>query len=209
MTTSDPLIWEYRDSLTKTFCQHVIDKFEKDPRKCVGVVDNSEVKESIKKSTDLGISGYPEWKKEDIIFYNSLQHGYDRYLDYINTLNPLFSEFCKFYYLDTKTVDSGYQIQKTKPGEYYNWHTDCDLSLALHKSNYVLDFGIRTLTYIWYLNDINYDGETEFFNGVKIKPEAGKLIFFPATWTYVHRGVSPKCETKYIVTGWMRSIRNY
>ena len=49
-------------------------------------------------------------------------------------------------------------------------------------------------------------GYTEFLDGTKIQPEAGKLVIFPATWMYVHRGVSPKKETKYICTGWIHKV---
>jgi hypothetical protein len=31
----------------------------------------------------------------------------------------------------------------------------------------------------------------------------GKLILFPSTWTYLHRGVSPLFKDKYISTGWL------
>ena len=51
------------------------------------------------------------------------------------------------------------------------------------------------------MNDIEEGGETYFYNG-KVKPEAGKLILFPATWTYNHKGNMPKSDDKYIITGW-------
>lgn len=45
----------------------------------------------------------------------------------------------------------------------------------------------RVLSSVMYLND-NYDGgEIEFVNsGVKIKPEAGSIIFFPSNFLYIH-----------------------
>ena len=64
----------------------------------------------------------------------------------------------------------------------------------------------RILTIIWYLNDINEDGYTEFYTGLKIQPEMGKILMFPALWPWVHRGYPPKYETKYICTGWIRNI---
>ena len=50
-----------------------------------------------------------------------------------------------------------------------------------------------------------YDGYTEFKNGIKIQPEQGKLLIFPAVWSYIHRGFPPKTETKYICTGWIHT----
>ena len=66
----------------------------------------------------------------------------------------------------------------------------------------------RLLTIIWYLNDIHEDGYTEFYSGLKVQPEEGKIMMFPALWPYVHRGFPPKSETKYICTGWIR-VSNY
>jgi hypothetical protein len=44
---------------------------------------------------------------------------------------------------------------------------------------------------------------TEFLNGKKIKPEPGKIVFFPTTWTYAHRGQPIEKGNKYIVTGFI------
>jgi len=38
---------------------------------------------------------------------------------------------------------------------------------------------------------------------VKIKPEMGKTLIWPAEWTHAHAGEILKTETKYIITGWM------
>ena len=90
--------------------------------------------------------------------------------------------------------DTGYKIQKYEPDGYYHWHHDW----CMHKG------WTRTFTYIWYLNTIeeNEGGWTEFIDGTKIQPECGTIIFFPATWTYVHRGYTTKVP-KYIVNGWI------
>ncbi len=84
-------------------------------------------------------------------------------------------------------------MQKTKPGEYYKWHHD-----SLSNKNKE-----RLLSFIWYLNDVHVGGHTEFIDGTKIKPETGKLLIFPSTWTYVHQGAPPISNTKYIITGWI------
>jgi hypothetical protein len=36
-----------------------------------------------------------------------------------------------------------------------------------------------------------------------IKPKSGKLLIFPACWTYPHRGTMPISDDKYIITGWI------
>jgi hypothetical protein len=182
------LIWTKKNSLRPEFCQHVIDKFEKDDRKISGKVGYPPRLSDLKKSTDMHISIFPEWKMEDRIFHLALKKGLDEYNQHINSSpHPKYDPFL------ASSKDAGFQIQRTYPGEYYEWHSDDQLK----------DDWVRTITFIWYLNDIHENGYTEFSNGTKIQPEEGKLLLFPATWTYVHRGYPPKSETKYITTGWI------
>jgi len=61
----------------------------------------------------------------------------------------------------------------------------------------------RFLAFFMYLNTVDKGGETEFVDGTLIKPEQGKLMLFPATWTYIHQGRPPISNTKYICTGWI------
>jgi hypothetical protein len=42
--------------------------------------------------------------------------------------------------------------------------------------------------------------------GKIVSPERGKLLLFPATWTYIHMGLPLiKGDPKYIATGWLCS----
>ena len=61
----------------------------------------------------------------------------------------------------------------------------------------------RHITFIWYLNDVNDGGETAFDGIYKIRPKSGKLVLFPASWTYPHCGKMPLSSDKYIITGWI------
>jgi hypothetical protein len=59
-----------------------------------------------------------------------------------------------------------------------------------------------------YLNDIKQGGETEFLNqAMRVQPEAGKVVIFPAYFTHVHRG-NPvlSAQDKYILTGWFEYV---
>lgn len=193
------LIWTKDNVLTKEFCSHLIEKFENDDRKSPGktisnkmidISNQDDFCSEVKKSTDLCISFHDEWKKEDKVFYDSLNSCLVEYNQYISDLNYSTNSFT----FAENLFDSGYQIQRTKPGEYYHWHDDFFMRF---------DY-FRVFTYIWYLNDVYGDGYTEFIDGTIIKPRTGKILIFPATWTYLHRGVSPTFETKYICTGWMQ-----
>jgi hypothetical protein len=187
----DKLIWTKKNALEKSFCKNVIDKFEKDPNKHEGMVGRQTVDTTLKVSTDLAISGFDNWKEYDSVFFKSLNIGLEEYKTYLKSIN---SEMLSNIFVS----DSGYQIQKTIGGSgFYHWHHD-----------YFFDpnLGSRFITFIWYLNDVIDCGETEFCSGDKIKPEQGKLLLFPATWNYIHRGISPsKGLIKYICTGWLHS----
>ena len=182
-------------ALEPEFCKNVIEKFEKDDRKKPGVMGREEDKRvdtSIKDSIDLGISNLSEWKDEDKVFFDSLHKYHDLYLKkgkWTDTHCPAVG----------KLNDTGYQIQRTRPGAGYIWHHDSAFG------DYVHTKGVRTSTYIWYLNDIDEDGYTEFIDGTKVQPKTGRICIFPATWTFIHRGYPPKNQTKYLVTGWMHS----
>ena len=181
----EDLIYIKENALDKDFCEHCIEKFKSDDRKTPGKI-GSGLNLDIKRSLDLNISALNDWSGEDKIFYNSLNEALTEYIN-LELIKPLDLDAYHF-------EDSGYQIQETKPGEFYTWHSDYMVSPESWS---------RCLTFIWYLNDVNYKGETEFIMGNKIKPEAGKMMLFPAAWMFYHRGCPPKKETKYITTGWL------
>jgi len=61
----------------------------------------------------------------------------------------------------------------------------------------------RLFNYMWYLNDVDEGGETEFFGDYKIKPEKGKMVIFPSEWFFPHTGKMPISNDKFVLTGWI------
>ena len=186
------------DALSKSFCKQVIEKFESDDRKKDGVVgaEGKRVDKNLKDTMDINISVASGWENEDNVFFRSLNNGYDEYTDYLRNMNK---EICSSIPNPTfGTNDTGYKIQKYEPGGAYHWHHDWSMSSEPVAS--------RIVTFMWYLNTIDEkdDGYTEFVDGTKIQPVVGRLIFFPATWTFLHRGYPPKVR-KYLCNGWMHA----
>ena len=177
-------IFEFNDSLSKDKCDEIIKRFENssDQHYQGRIGQNLKEDTSIKKSTDMVISGKDEWKDIDELLFTSLAKALSRVKKQFEFFNGPFK-------------DVGYAVQRTKPGEYYHWHVDSG-------SHQLSD---RQLVAIWYLNDIEGPGgETEFLNqAIKIKPETGKLILFPPFWTHEHRGVKLQKSVKYIATTWV------
>ena len=177
-------IFEFNDSLSKDKCDEIIKRFENssDQHYQGRIGQNFKEDTSIKKSTDMVISGKDEWKDIDELLFTSLAKALSRVKKQFEFFNGPFK-------------DVGYAVQRTKPGEYYHWHVDSG-------SHQLSD---RQLVAIWYLNDIEGPGgETEFLNqAIKVKPETGKLILFPPFWTHEHRGVKLQKSVKYIATTWV------
>ena len=65
----------------------------------------------------------------------------------------------------------------------------------------------RFLALFFYVNDVDKGGETWFTKlGLKVKPEAGKCLLFPPTWTYPHAGLPPASEDKLIIGTYLHYI---
>ena len=178
----------YDDNLTSYFCKHVIKKFEKDDRSRPGHVGRGYDVET-KDSQDLFITDLDDWKKEDNVFFSKLNPLLEDYYDrHFTKWDPTLK--------DDHRWDTGYQIQRTTPSQLgYVWHYD----------SFVKNNSQRIITYLWYLNDIpeEDEGSTEFYDGTKIQPKEGRLILFPASWCWWHKGNPPKRNNKYICTGWV------
>ncbi len=179
------MIYEIRHALTNAVCGDIIERFESSPEQQypgrIGPNQNHEA--SIKRSTDLRISGREDWQPVDRGLFLSLKTA----LYELSKIHPFFATNA-FY-------DLGYNLQRTLPNEHYHWHVDSGPG----------PFSQRQLVAIWYLNDVEGPGgETEFhFQDVKVKPQTGKLLLFPPFWTHAHRGVTLRSGVKYIATTWV------
>lgn len=175
--------------LEADFCQHLIDKFDADENKNMEYLIRDRIK---RETTELYISGREEWKEEDKILEDSLNDSLERYCKFIRDSYEQFKPTP--YLFDGKNYeDTGYKIKKYLPGCVFDWHQD----FSIHEGS------ARVLSVVWYLNTVIEEGCTQFANGLKIQPEVGKILIFPATWTYVHRGAPPTSENKYAITSFI------
>jgi len=106
--------------------------------------------------------------------------------------------YCNWYAPFASIEDTNIQYYKPHGG-YYEYHTE--------RATAITPASNRHLVYITYLNNVTDCGETEFFHQkLKVKPEKGLTIIFPADWTFTHRGIPSPTQEKYIVTGWLNYI---
>ena len=177
-------IFEQKNALPAELCDDMIKRFEAhtDEQYQGRIGQTVSQDTSIKKTTDLVVSGKDHWKDVDNNLFRSM--------------GIAIKEFREAYpYFKGPFKDMGYAIQRYNPGEFYHWHIDG----GSH------DFSQRQLVALWYLNDVpGPGGETEFlFQDIKIKPEKGKLVLFPPFWTHEHRAVTLDEGVKYIATTWI------
>lgn len=177
-------IYEAENALPESLCKNMVERFEAaaDEQYQGHIGQTVSKDQSVKRSTDLVVSGKEHWKDIDKQLFQSLA----RALGSLRETYPYFGGAFK---------DMGYGIQRTLPGEYYHWHIDGGSHSFSH----------RQLVAIWYLNDVEGPGgETAFrYQEVTITPRTGKLIVFPPFWTHEHRGVTLQRGVKYLATTWV------
>jgi hypothetical protein len=88
-------------------------------------------------------------------------------------------------------------------GGYPYWHSE------IYPEDTRCDPLHRVLFYMYYLNDVEEGGETEFyFQKRSIQPRRGTLVVAPAGFTHTHRGNVPRSSDKYILTSWLMFRRS-
>jgi len=183
--TPGSFIYAPERELEADVCREIIRRFEAHPdQQYPGRVgQDAGQAPSIKKSTDLRVSGRDDWRDIDAILSRSL----------VARFNELAGEFP--FFAANSFKDIGYNLQRTSRGEHYHWHVDGGPG----------SFSERQLVAIWYLNDVpGPGGATEFpLQQTVITPRQGTLVLFPPFWTHVHRGVVLEQGVKYIATTWI------
>jgi prolyl 4-hydroxylase len=167
----------------------IIDFFEENKHlQRVGIAGVADKNFKIKKTTDIQIT--PDNLKN--IKYECLN-------DYINELYECYIDYLKQWPFVKKMIKDirigSFNIQKYSTGDHFSGiHTERTSIKTLH----------RVFAWMTYLNDVDNGGTTSFTHyDIKIKPEIGKTLIWPAEWTHAHNGEIINSGVKYIVTGWM------
>jgi hypothetical protein len=200
-------IYTNPNSLSKEICEDIIELYERDKDYGYVGATGHGLDKKIKDSWDLSIHQMinnidkKEWINIHKLLYTELYTNLKIYLNNLSNKNEYsknrIDNCIKFNIIEANLLKAeSFQIQKYEPltGKYI-YHQDGKTEIDQKR--------YRVITYLWYLNDVFEGGETEFWGTYKVKPEAGKLILFPATWSYPHCGNIPISNAKYIITGWL------
>jgi hypothetical protein len=123
---------------------------------------------------------------------------------YFTYLQPVVDKYIEKYpwcneHTAWKVIQNANIQQYAPNGGFYKWHCERWNKLEPQTS--------RHLVFMTYLNDVTDGGETEFYHQkLKIKPEKGLTLIWPADWTFTHRGVPSPTQEKYIITGWFNYV---
>lgn len=186
-------IAEMPDVVPKPLCEEFIEIFER--LQTINLthqgVTGSGVNKRAKLSRDVEISRFSMFQEHLVELNKHMQSAYEKYVEKYWVVNELMAHH----------ETTAWQIQKysaEERGAYFNFHHEAGNRNSMN----------RVMTYLIYLNDIDEGGETEFlYQGLRVKPEAGKIVYFPAYFTHVHRG-NPVLsgQDKYILTGWLELV---
>jgi hypothetical protein len=177
-------IEEYPRAVSEDLCAKIVARFEQDPARKPSrvIVQGKPSDHEFRSGTQLAINRQvPEWEELFMAVVQPLRATMEQYMAKHRGL----SELVEFEGLDC-TVP---MIERVDPGQGFDWHYDATRSVT-----------DRVAAGLLYLKTVSEGGETEFVDGRKVKPEAGKIVLFPPYWTHFHRGVTPTRESKYVLS---------
>lgn len=94
--------------------------------------------------------------------------------------------------LETPSL-SRYDVADTDGAHHFHSHADC----------WSMETASRQLSVIVYLNDVAEGGETVFNVGKAVEPRAGRVLVFPSSFCFQHRGNPPVSNSKYVLVAWL------
>ena len=190
-------IYENNNSISPELCKEIICLFEKTQNKYDGLTLGG-VNKKVKDTKDYIIDkSHESWSEIHSFLESELSYNFSKYFEFIQETNKSINNIKNYEILSRHIEASNFMVQRYTQNEgKYTYHND--FHIDLEKKSY------RVLTYLFYLNDVDEGGETEFYGGdIKITPKQGKMILFPSSWTYPHCGKMPISSNKYIITGWI------
>jgi hypothetical protein len=169
-------------------CKEIIRYFDENKKLQKNGATASGTNYTNKKTTDISIN--PNDLKND---------KYKCFNSYIDELYKCFIDYqlqWPFLKKMVKNVDIGsFNVQKYSKGDHFS---------QIHTERADLKTSNRLFAWMTYLDSVEDGGTTNFLHyGIKIKPEIGKTLIWPAEWTHAHSGEILNSGEKHIITGWM------
>ncbi|MCV2886265.1 2OG-Fe(II) oxygenase [Aestuariibacter sp. AA17] len=211
------------DVLSPELCQEFINVFNKSDHLAPGMTGGG-VDTDKKRSTDVSISRHPEFSQ---LFQKVLPHVTENVMKYfekyhfaligpigLTVQHPETGQPVKLTHENFEEVgkprlnalvqllfrigEINAQKYEVGKGGYPYWHSE------VYPQSGPADALHRIFLFMFYLNDVDEGGETEFYyQNKKVEPKAGRMVIAPAYFTHTHRGNIPVSNDKYILTSWI------
>jgi len=181
MTDLTNFIRTYENALSASFCADVVNYFETE--KSQQERNGSNIRPGLSESSwlEMDVSDCQQYNLRNMVV-NCLRHYKSRYEKDCG-IRPALPEPSELAPLIVKRYDPG-GTDRFQP------HFDS-----------ISEVANRYLVFLWYLNDVEKGGETDFVDlGIASAPQAGKLLMFPPYWMYRHAGQVPVSGHKYILS---------
>lgn len=191
----DPYIYINRNSLSSYICKDIIEIYEKTQNKHRATTVGG-LNENILRAFQCPIHNITddEWPTIHSFLLRELTNNLKTY---VKILDSQIGDGNIYKHIQDNLIYNEFHINKyeSNNGGKYDYHIDRYLNKEMNEE--------RHITFIWYLNDVIEGGETEMKGNVIIKPEMGKLLLFPSTWTYPHCSRPTISNAKYVIVGWL------
>jgi hypothetical protein len=193
----DKFVLEIPNFIPRDICETIVEGFENDTRKVEGSFTypvGDQLVTRKKNNFELSSTNLGGWEDVNTLF---LEYTGKVYEAYGNHLRDTFKQYGDPQYpvydrelVQNRVICTGFPIQRLGKGDLYDWHHDGGVSKPYF------------IQIIFYLNTLqeNQGGCTEFIDGRKVRPEVGKVLVYPCSWTFPHKGGEVEEGYKYICT---------
>ena len=109
------------------------------------------------------------------------------------------------YKVETKGPNHGFIRKLESPAIFrYEVNPDKPNHFHAHADSWSFESATRQISIIIYLNDVTEGGATTFTDfKYSVQPKKGRVLLFPSSFNYIHKGEAPISGDKYILVSWL------
>lgn len=176
----------YDNVFSEEFCKGLVDTFEKKDQEFKTLRTSEHTwKEDYRSFTEVNITQENQYEEYVKPYYAKIREVYNHYRK-VTDIHFFPDQFA--------LEDARLKMYRNDDHDQFGWHVDIG-----DKSS-----SSRYLVMFTYLNDVIEGGETEFESKSEIdfaiKPKCGRIVVFPPTFMFPHRGKKPISNNKYILS---------
>ena len=194
------LIGRYHNAGFESIADGVMDFFDRRKdlqRSGVAFGSDGSDAEPAKVSTDISLVAISRKDPESFALSEVIMRAVSAGLEQYLKESPMFRNVCPEQELFVMPI---FNLQRYAPGEgFRQWH--CDWTISDEATEPVN----RVLAWILYCESVDEAGTEFHWQAHHEEAERGKLVFFPASPSHIHRGRVNNTLSKTIATGWINA----